>query len=241
VSLRAIFFDAGNTLLRMNYGDIATALARHGVSVSAADVQRAEWTARVRLDADVLAHASSTESRDTHLRYLRYILAGLGITDEPTIEAVDAWRRAYNLPVGLWNTADPDAAAALHAVRAAGVRSAVISNSNGTIRSLMERLGLIDKLDFVIDSGEEGIEKPDPRIFQIALARAGVKPEETAYIGDFYSIDVRGARRAGLRPVLLDPGRCWGSRDCDAAPTVLDAVTFLLREHRADRAVTPGG
>jgi len=173
-------------------------------------------------------NARSTESRDTHLRYLRYILEGLGVTDERTIEAVDAWRRAYNLPVGLWNTADPDAAPALEAVRAAGIRSAVISNSNGTIRSLMERLGLIDKLDFVIDSGEEGVEKPDPRIFEIALARAGTKPEQTAYIGDLYSIDVRGARGAGIRPVLLDPGRCWGPRDCDTAVSVLDAVRSLL-------------
>ena len=213
----------------MNYADIAAALARHGLTATAADVQRAEWAARVRLDTDVLMHASSTESRDTHFRYLRYILEGLGVTDERTIEAIDAWRRAYNVPVGLWNTADPDAVAALDAVRAAGVRSAVISNSNGTIRSLLGRLGLIDTLDFVVDSGEEGVEKPDPRIFEIALARAGVKPDETAYIGDLYSIDVRGARGAGLRPVLLDPGRCWGSRDCDAAASVLDAVTLLLR------------
>ena len=229
MSLRAIFFDAGNTLLRMNYADIAAALGRHGVRATAADVQRAEWLARVRLDSEVLAHASSTESRDTHLRYLRYILEGLGVTDAATIDAIDAWRRAYNLPVGLWNTADPDAAAALDAVHAAGVRSAVISNSNGTIRSLMERLGLIDKLDFVIDSGEEGVEKPSKRIFEIALARAGVKPEETAYIGDLYSIDVRGARGAGIRPILLDPGQCWGERDCEVAPSVLDAVRLLLQ------------
>ena len=226
--LRAIFFDAGNTLLRMNYADIAGALGRLGVTATAGEVQRAEWTARVRLDTDVLVNARSTESRDTHLRYLRYILEGLGVTDERTVDAVDAWRRAYNLPVGLWNTADPDAVPALEAVRAAGIRSAVISNSNGTIRSLMERLGLIDKLDFVIDSGEEGVEKPDPRIFEIALARAGTKPAQTAYIGDLYSIDVRGARGAGIRPVLLDPGRCWGPRDCDTAVSVLDAVRSLL-------------
>ena len=228
MTLRAIFFDAGNTLLRMNYADIAGALTRHGVTATAADVQRAEWTARVRLDTDVLVNARSTESGDTHLRYLRYILEGLGIADERTIAAIDAWRRAYNLPVGLWNSADPEAAAALDAVRAAGVRSAVISNSNGTIRALMQRLGLLDKLDFVIDSGEEGVEKPDPRIFQVALARAGARPEDTAYIGDLYSIDVRGARGAGIRPVLLDPGRCWGPRDCEAAGSVLDAVRLLL-------------
>ena len=241
MSLRAIFFDAGNTLLRMNYADIAAALGRHGVAATAADVQRAEWAARVRLDTEVLVNATSTESRDTHLRYLRYILEGVGVTDQRIIEAVDAWRRAYNLPVGLWNTADPAAGAALDAVRAAGVRAAVISNSNGTIRSLMERLGLIDKLDFVIDSGEEGVEKPDPRIFQRALERAAARPDEAAYIGDLYSIDVRGARLAGIRPVLLDPGRCWGPRDCDAAPTVLDAVTLLLGDRAAAAAATRAG
>jgi putative hydrolase of the HAD superfamily len=233
VSLRAIFFDAGNTLLRMNYADIAAALERCAVATTVEAVQRAEWRARVRLDAEVLAHASSTESRSTHLRYLRYLLEGLGVTDEPTVEAMDAWRRAYEGPGGLWNTADPAAAPALDAVHAAGLRSAVISNSNGTIRSLVTRLGLVDRLDFVIDSAEEGVEKPDPRIFEIALARARVKPEEAAYIGDLYSIDVRGARRVGLRPVLLDPGRYWGERDCEIAPTVLDAVGLLVGSAQA--------
>ena len=180
------------------------------------------------LDTEVLAHASSTESRSTHLRYLRYLLEGVGVTDDATIQAMDAWRQAYAGPGGLWNTADPDAAAALDAVRAAGLRSAVISNSDGTIRSLVTRLGLVDRLDFVVDSAEEGVEKPDPRIFERALARAGVKPEEAAYIGDLYSIDVRGARHVGLRVVLLDPGRCWGERDCDTAPGLLDAVRLLL-------------
>jgi HAD superfamily hydrolase (TIGR01509 family) len=228
VNPRAIFFDAGNTLVRMNYVDIAATLQRAGVLTSVEAVQRAEWRARVRLDADVLAHASSTETRSTHLRYLRYLLAGVGVTDETTIDAVDVWRRDYNLPIGLWNTVDPDAVLALDTARAAGVRTAVISNSNGTIRALMTRLGLADRLDFVIDSGEEGVEKPDPRIFAIALARAGVQPEEAAYIGDLYSIDIVGARRAGLRAVLLDPGACWGERDCDAAPNVLAAVRRLL-------------
>ena len=228
MSLRAVFFDAGNTLLRMNYADIAAALGPLGVATTAAALQAAEWRARVRLDADVLAHATSTESRDTHQRYLRYVLEGVGVTDQATIDAVHEWRRGYNAPVGLWNTADPEAAAALDAVRAAGLRSAVISNSNGTIRSLLTGLGLIGRLDFVIDSGEEGVEKPDPRIFERAVARAGVKAEEAAYIGDLYSIDVLGARRAGLRPVLLDPGACWGERDCHAAPSVLAAVRLLL-------------
>src|SRR5207237_1106396 len=106
----------------------------------------------------------------------------------------------------------------------------VVSNSNGTIKRILDDLGLTRDLDFVLDSQEEGVEKPDPRFFQRALARAGVEAADAAYIGDLYSVDVVGARRAGIRAVLMDPGRCWGVRDCPAAPTVLDAVRTLLAD-----------
>ena len=229
--VRAIFFDAGNTLLRMNYPVIAATLASLGVFVSELSLQRAEWRARVRLDADLFASAaprSSTESASTGERYLRYVLEGVGVTDEATLAAVAAWRRGYNPPVGIWNTAEPSAEAALTAVREAGVTAAVISNSNGSARSILESLGLARHLDFVLDSGEVGVEKPDPRIFRLALERAAVAPSEAVYIGDLYSVDVLGARAVGLDAVLIDPGACWGARDCVAAPDVLAAVRYAL-------------
>jgi putative hydrolase of the HAD superfamily len=170
----------------------------------------------------------STENRSTAEHYLGYLLDGLGVTDPALVEKIVAWRRTYNLPGGVWNTVDPDAAPALTAVRRAGLGAAVISNSNGSARSLLESLGLAGHLDFVVDSAEEGVEKPDPRIFERALARAGVAPGEAVYIGDLYSIDVRGARAAGMRAVLLDPGGHWGSRDCPMAPDLPGAVRVVL-------------
>jgi len=228
--IRAILFDAGNTLIRMDYAAIAAELARHGVAVTPEALQRAEWAARVRLDADLFAPASgrSTESRDTTERYTRYLLEGAGVHDPALSARVMEWRRGYNVPVGLWTVAEPEAAAALALVREAGRVAGVVSNSNGTIRRILESLDLARHLDFVLDSFEEGLEKPDPRLFQLALARAGVSADEAAYIGDFYSVDVVGARRVGLRAVLMDPGGCWGARDCPRAPTVLDAVRLLL-------------
>ncbi|HUF92421.1 MAG TPA: HAD-IA family hydrolase [Candidatus Limnocylindria bacterium] len=230
-SVRAVFFDVGNTLVRIDYGAIADHLAVHGVAVSAEALQRAEQRARVRLDADlgaVPADRRSTETGDTHSRYLRYTLHGAGITDEAVIAAVGEWRRTYNSPIGLWNTPDPDAVRALEMTRAAGLKAAVISNSNGTIRTLLERLDLLRLIDVVLDSGEEGVEKPNPEIFRRALARAGVAAHEAVYIGDLYSIDVLGAQGAGLRAILLDPGGHWGERDCDTAPTVLEAVRRII-------------
>jgi len=229
--LRAVFFDAGNTLLRMNYAVIAAELGRHGVRAAPDEVQRAEWRARVRLDDEVLSRSApgdSTENRSTAERYLGYLLDALGVTDRATVEQIVAWRRTFNLPVGVWNTVDPDAADALSAVQRAGLRAAVISNSNGSVRSILEALGLTGHLDFVVDSAEVGVEKPDPRIFELALARARVAPGEAAYIGDLYSIDVRGARAAGMRAVLLDPGGHWGARDCPLAPDLPGAVRIVL-------------
>ena len=232
--VRAVFFDAGNTLLRINYEAIAGHLAVHGVRVTAEQVQRAEWRARVRLDADLFAVPTarrSTETGDTHTRYLRYTLDGLGITDPALIAAVAEWRRTYNSPIGLWNTVDPDAGAALAEARAAGLKTAVISNSNGTIRRLLASLDLLRLVDFVVDSGEEGVEKPNPEIFRRALTRAAVAPADAIYIGDLYSIDVLGAQGAGLQAILMDPGDHWGDKDCEKARTVLDAVRHIVERN----------
>jgi putative hydrolase of the HAD superfamily len=223
-----VFFDAGNTLLQMNYTVIAQALTERGLRVTPEQVQRAEWRARVRLDDELSRVRVSTETGSTAGRYLTLMLDALGVTNGDLADSMVAWRLAYNPPVGVWNTAEPRAAEALQLVRRAGVGAAVISNSNGSVRSILDALGLGRHLDFVLDSSEVGVEKPDVRIFQLALERARVRPTEAVYVGDLYSIDVIGARAAGMGAVLLDPGRCVGQRDCPTALDVLDAVGLLL-------------
>jgi len=225
--VRAVIFDAGNTLLRMNYRVIAGHLQTRGRAVSPEQVEEAELRARVRLDPH-LAPGASTESTVTHGRYLRYLLEHLAITDEAEVEAIARWRRGYNLPVGLWNTADPDALAAIGRVRAAGLVAGVISNSNGSVRSILEATGLAAHLDFIIDSSTVGVEKPDPRIFRLGLREARVEAAEAVYVGDLYSVDVLGARAAGLEAILLDPRGFWAPRDCRLARGLAEAVGLAL-------------
>ena len=226
-SIRAVFFDAGNTLLRINYAAIARQLALRGIRKSLEAVAHAEYRARVRLDPH-LAPGASTESRSVAGYYFRYVLEELGITDEETIRAVAEWRRQYNLPVGLWHLPDPEAETALKLTREAGLAAGVISNSNGSVRSILEETGLAAHLDFILDSAVVGVEKPDPRIFRLGLAEARVEPAEAVYIGDLYSVDVLGARGAGMEAVLLDPGGVWGARDCPVARTLQEAVRLAL-------------
>jgi putative hydrolase of the HAD superfamily len=227
--MRAIFFDAGNTLLRIDYAAIAAELAGLGVRTDEPAVQRAEWRARVRLDDELFAgRAVSTESRATATRYLELVLEGVGVTDAPTIRAMTEWRARFNPPMGLFHLPDPAAGAALAAARDARLVTGVISNSNGSIEPLLTSLGFRPYLDHVLDSGVVGVEKPDPRIFRMALDRAGVAAHEAVFVGDLYSIDVCGARAAGLSAILLDPGACWGTRDCDAVPDVAAAVSLAV-------------
>src|SRR5207245_11371035 len=95
---RALLFDAGNTLLRMNYPAIAGHLGSRGHSAAPEAIEEAELRARVRLDAD-LARGVSTEGRAAKESYLAYILEGLGITAPDDVEYVAAFRtRSINVP-----------------------------------------------------------------------------------------------------------------------------------------------
>lgn len=228
-ALRAVFFDAGNTLVRMNYTAIADQLAGLGYRATPEAVQRAEWRARVRFDAAVLARPGvSTESGMARTSYIELLLDELGIGDASTASAMAAWRESYHAPIGIFDVPDPEGEAALALCREAGLKVGVISNSNGTVGALLGALGLSRYLDFVLDSSEVGLEKPDPRIFALALTRAEVEAGQAVHVGDLYSVDIRGARGAGVDGILLDPGGHWDPCDCRRAASPLAAVTLAL-------------
>ena len=74
------------------------------------------------------------------------------------------------------------------------------------MRTLLEGAGLSTFLEFVVDSAEVGVEKPDPRIFHAATGHLDLAPSACAYVGDIYEIDILGARAAGLTPILIGNG-----------------------------------
>jgi putative hydrolase of the HAD superfamily len=67
---------------------------------------------------------------------------------------------------------------------------------------------------YILDTQEVGFEKPDPRLFEIALEKSGADPASTIHVGDLYEVDVVGARAAGLRGVLLDERGLYEGADC---------------------------
>jgi len=80
-------------------------------------------------------------------------------------------------------------------------RTAILSNAWGGLRkSVIEPLRLVDAVDTVVISAEEGVVKPDARIYQLAAARLGVSPHEAIFVDDFAE-NVRGAQAVGMRAV----------------------------------------
>jgi HAD superfamily hydrolase (TIGR01509 family) len=228
VALRAVFLDAGNTLVGLDYDTIARRIGAEGYPVDVPAVRAAEARARVRLDP-LLAARRSTETADVFTRYVRYVLEELGLAWSEGSERLVQDLRAVNPPFGLWSVCLPEAPRALETLRRLGLRLAVVSNSNGTVARLLEALGLAGWLDAVVDSGVVGFEKPDPRIFRHAAAALGVEPAEAVHVGDLYSVDVVGARAAGARAILLDPFGVWTVDDCPKARDV-DAAARLIAE-----------
>jgi FMN phosphatase YigB (HAD superfamily) len=228
VALRAVFLDAGNTLVGLDYDTIARRIGADGPAVDVPAVRSAEARARVRLDPH-LAARQSTETADVFTRYVRYVLEELGIGWGEGGERLVRDLRGANPPFGPWSVRLPEAPAALETLRGLGLRLAVVSNSNGTVARLLEALGLARQLDAIVDSGIVGFEKPDPRIFRHAAALLGVKPEDAVHVGDLYSVDVVGARAAGARAILLDPVGAWAIDDCPKARDVDDATRLIAR------------
>jgi putative hydrolase of the HAD superfamily len=97
-----------------------------------------------------------------------------------------------------------DVAGALDDLRERGVEAAVISNWDYSLHRVLASLGMGGRFRVVLASLEEGVEKPETRLFEIALERMGFAPEEALHVGDNPIDDVEGARRAGMRAVLLD-------------------------------------
>ena len=157
--ITTILFDAGGTLVFPSFARIAHELGAHGVVADPADLARAD--ARVRFEIDRPDVIAATTDGGRFRRYLDALAgaAGLERMPEPVFERLDAYHRLHNL----WEDVPPDVPAALERLRGR-VRMGVVSNANGTVRAKLARVGLAGYFELIVDSHEEEIEKPDPRI-----------------------------------------------------------------------------
>jgi len=141
-----------------------------------------------------------------HQHMYRRLLDLAGTPGEPTsLDAAAATILREHRLSNAWRRIGAGVRESLERLRAAGLKLAVVSNSEGTIEQMLVEIDLRDLFETVLDSSVVGFTKPDPRIYRLALDRLGVGAAEAIMVGDSPSADVDGAQAAGIRAALIDP------------------------------------
>ena len=223
--IQTVFLDAGGVLVNPNWSRVSETMGRHGVAVSAAVLAAAEPRAKKRLDTGETIQATNDQQRGW--TYFNLVLTEAAIPLSDATAAALAELHVYHQTYNLWETVPDEVRPALAALRARGFRLVVLSNANGTLHRAFDRLGLTSAFDVIFDSHDEGVEKPDPRFFRIALERSGATAETTMHVGDLYHVDVVGARAAGLTPALLDVADLYPDCDCLRVRSLTELVAAL--------------
>jgi putative hydrolase of the HAD superfamily len=225
--VRAVLFDAGDTLFRVR-GSVghayATVAARHGVIVVPRDMEARFRAAFRQMPPLAFPDTPPDELPQREYAWWRQVVSrvfrGERFVD---FEAFFHELFAYFADAAAWELF-PDTRPALAALRARGLRLAVVSNFDGRLLSICRGLGIADTFDVIVMSARAGFAKPDACIFDVALRGLGIGPGEVLHVGDSAREDVAGAQAAGLRALLVERE---GVVDRRAEPSPADRVSDL--------------
>jgi len=231
--LRAVFFDIGETLVRPRRPHaalLAEICREQGVALDSAALAafgdhiavRVAARARAGLPFTFPAEESRRFWQETYRGYLEQYLSV-----EAARRVASAYQALLSAPAGY--TLFEDALPTLEGLRARGLTLGIVSNWAAWLPKLLAETGLAPLFDHVVISGLCRIEKPDPRVFALALAAGGFRSVEVAYVGDSPAHDVAPARAMGIAPVLLDRAGHHGLARGVVRITALAALPAALR------------
>jgi putative hydrolase of the HAD superfamily len=234
MTIRAIFYDAGHTLVkpRPEIDEVWDFLAHQlGIAIAAEHRQPFPDVAAFfysRLGEDGLgAYASDRQARTFWTEYYAYALrdAAPGRPRDEVVSAGEALYDWYADPAQ-WQPF-PETIDALRAARKRGLVQGVVSDWGSDLLPILHAHEITRLMDFVVASAVVGSSKPHREIFLYALARADVRAEETVYVGDSYLADVLGSRGAGLHPVLIDREHKAPPIDAPVVESLTDVLAIV--------------
>lgn len=198
--LRAVLFDVDFTLARpgpeLGPEGYVRVGRRHGLTLEPGRYDAARDAALV----DLRRHPELEHDNEIWFRFTERIVRGMGGDADSAyacaVEITRAWELHENFELY------DDVPGAVAALRAAGLRIGLVSNSSRDVREFAMHHGL--DVDAGISSFHHGRTKPHASIFRAVLDLLGVEPAEAVMVGDTISDDVEGARALGMRAILLD-------------------------------------
>lgn len=234
---QAISFDAGFTLVEpvQQSSDIVRAIVSGaGFTASEAALDVGLRAAQQFFFTSYELHGNTDWISDDRIlgvweRYYGIIFDALEIPLAAHQGLTAQVNQHYNIPTN-WRPY-PEVRAVLAALRARGYPLGVVSDWDSGLPRILDHLGLLGDLDFVLASGATGLAKPQAAFYRLALQHAAVPAEEMIHIGDSFFADVSGARAAGMHGVLLDRAGLNPPVDCPVVRDLWEFVT-LLEEHQ---------
>ncbi len=227
--IKAVFFDVGNTLV-YPYPSVsavcAEVLQEAGHDRQITDIEAilpmVDEYYEDRYREDDTFWTSEQETSEIWTGMYTLLCRKLGIEQD----AEGLARRVYDEfgEPSRWRLYD-DVKPAFWRLSEHGLRLGVISNWDRRLEALLDGLGLGEMLDTVLSSAVVGLHKPDPRIFEMAMEKLDVRPEECVHVGDHHYADLLGARSAGMRALLIDR---HGGDAVEADLRSLDEIDSLL-------------
>ncbi|MGP8183090.1 MAG: HAD family hydrolase [Thermoplasmata archaeon] len=229
--VRAVLFDLGDTLVDEKDFDSWTELARRFYLDLDPDVLLHSYFEV--LDAvDARPHPAGREAGLVDFWQKTLSHAATKPIDESTARKFIAAVHETERPVRLYS----DVRRCLDILRAERRALGVVSNSSSeaSVRRILDRVGILDYFARILSSGTEGVEKPSPEIFQRAVARMTVRPEETVYVGNLAHTDAKAACAAGLHGVWLNREGCGYGEDPPEIISLLELPLVVRRFETGD-------
>jgi putative hydrolase of the HAD superfamily len=217
---RFIFFDVGNTLLFPNRARILAPIAAEK-HPSLQEWQALERRTKQEFDQGLIG---GEIDHGFWWTFHTHLLNQLNAFDEGLRDTlVENTQNSANWDQILLGTRD-----ALGRIRER-YAIAVISNADGRIDAVLSRCGICDCFASITDSGNVGHEKPHPEIFAAALREMKADPAESLYVGDVYSVDYIGARKAGMDAVLFDVSGAYRGRELPRVESLAELESWLAK------------
>jgi putative hydrolase of the HAD superfamily len=207
VRFRGVFFDAGETLVHPTpsfpelFSQVVERAGHRRPPVEVVEASRAVFH---RFSEAARDEEMWTTSPERSARFWKGVYARM--LDELSLPAQDGLRdQLYETFTDQANYAlFEDVLPVLDVLDRTDAVLGIVSNFEAWLEALLARLGVVTRFPVRVISGEVGIEKPDERIYQLALDRAGLRAADVAYVGDNPEFDVFPALALGMTPILID-------------------------------------
>jgi HAD superfamily hydrolase (TIGR01509 family) len=207
VTVEAVVFDVGNTLLSVAEDPHARALrgVTHLGRVSFEHYRRALTQAQ----REWAEAGGAPEIEDLPDTWIRHITRALELAQFPGDCRYAAQLMEDSFLVDGWEVF-PEADGVLRTIQGRGIRMGVVSNWPASLELALEAAGIRKYFEVIVASGVVGYAKPRPEIYRLALERFGIAPHRALFVGDSIALDVKGPASVGMPSVLLDRQRCFG-------------------------------